>query len=311
MPHLKLILAVRVMTVGLAVLAVTSRPSAVPLRAQTATSPLRFAVTGDFGTGGAPERDVAALVQSWQPAFIVTTGDNNYGSGAASTIDANIGQFYSSFIAPYTGIYTPSNPTAENRFWPALGNHDWDGGNNAKPYRDYFVLPGNERYYDLVRGDVHLFMIDSDSREPDGIAATSAQATWLQQRLAESTAPWKIVVFHHPPYSSGLHGSNTDMRWPFKAWGASLVLSGHDHTYERLQVDGLPYIVNGLGGQARYNFNLVLPQSLVRYNADFGAMRLEASACVLNIEFVNVQGQVVDAFALSICHHAVMPLIFR
>ena len=55
--------------------------------------------------------------------------------------------------------------------------------------------------------------------------------------LAASTAPWKIVYMHHPPYSSSQHGSTPGMQWPFENWGASLVLTGHDHTYERILRD--------------------------------------------------------------------------
>ena len=304
----------------------TTLPMPSPSHAQVEPPPalLRFAVIGDFGSAGQPEADVAALVHGWQPAFILTTGDNNYTRGDAATIDTNIGQYYSAFIAPYTGTYSPSIPAADNRFWPVLGNHDWQAGNLAAPYRDYFSLPGNERYYDLVRGDVHLFMLNSNAGEPDGVTADSAQAQWLQQRLAASAAPWKIVVFHHPPYSSGPHGSNTFMQWPFKAWGASLVLAGHDHDYERLEVDGLTYLVDGLGGQpARYHFGTPLPQSRVRYNADFGALRIETSACWLSAAFLNRQGDEIDSFLLSAplsaptsgthaaCQRALLPVILR
>src|SRR5207249_4527738 len=64
-----------------------------------------FAVIGDFGSAGAFEQSVASLVQSWNPAFIVSVGDNNYEFGGADTIDQNIGQYYSSYISPYKGTY--------------------------------------------------------------------------------------------------------------------------------------------------------------------------------------------------------------
>src|SRR4051812_23828506 len=113
---------------------------------------IRFAAIGDFGWGGQAPADVARLVASWNSDFVITMGDNNYEEGAASTIDANIGQYYHNYIAPYNGSYGPGAET--NRFFPSLGNHDWDTP-NAKPYLDYFTLPGNERYYDFVEGPVH------------------------------------------------------------------------------------------------------------------------------------------------------------
>ena len=83
----------------------------------------QFAVIGDYGSNTINEERVADLVASWQPAFVITTGDNNYDRGAASTIDRNIGQYYSQFIGNYQGQYGDGSPT--NRFWPSLGNHDW------------------------------------------------------------------------------------------------------------------------------------------------------------------------------------------
>ena len=259
-----------------------------------ADEPLIFAAIGDFGRSGSNEQAVAALVASWNPSFIITTGDNNYDAGEASTIDRNIGRYYHAWIAPYTGEYGPGADV--NRFFPSLGNHDW-GTRGASPYRDYFSLPGNERYYEVVWGTVHLFALDSDPREPDGTSSTSTQADWLKDRLAASTACWKVVYFHHPPFSSGSHGSETRMQWPFGAWGASAVLSGHDHTYERLDVDGLPYFVNGLGGASRYNFKAPLAGSQVRYRDGYGAMRITASDATITYEFVTTDGAVIDTYS--------------
>jgi len=252
---------------------------------------LRFAVIGDYGNGDTAEKGIAELIMSWKPDLIITTGDNNYPDGSASTIDQNIGQYFHSFIYPYLGIY--GKGSTENRFFPSLGNHDWVT-DQAHPYLDYFALPGNERYYQFSQGPVSFYAIDSDSQEPDGVNSSSIQANWLKQQLLNSSATWNIVYFHHPSYSSGKHGSTTWMRWPFKEWGVDLVLSGHDHTYERLQIDGLTYIVNGLGGAAIYDFNQILTGSLIRYNQDYGAMLIEASPENLKLQFINRSGEIID-----------------
>ena len=271
-------------------------PSPTTSPTPTAENKVRFAVIGDYGLAGQPELEVAALIASWQPDLIITTGDNNYPNGEASTIDENIGQYFSDYIAPYQGAYGPG--AEQNRFFPSLGNHDWNSP-GAGPYLNYFTLPGNERYYDFEAGPVHFFAIDSDSREPDGVSRLSTQANWLQTSLSASTAPWKIVYFHHAPYSSGLHGSVDWMRWPFMDWGADAVLSGHDHTYERLLVDGLVYFVNGLGGGPRYDFVNILPDSQVRYNADNGAMLVEATSSQITFQFWNRAGQLIDEYTLT------------
>ncbi|WP_426061409.1 metallophosphoesterase [Hymenobacter sp. B1770] len=274
----------------------------------------RFAAIGDYGHASSSEQLVAELVKGWKPDFVITLGDNNYEQGAASTIDVNIGQYYHEFIGAYRGRY--GSGAATNRFFPSLGNHD-TYSHHGQPYLDYFSLPGNERYYDYVRGDVHFFVLNSDPSERDGTSSTSRQAQWLKAQMAASQSRWKIVYFHHPPYSSGSHGSSLGMRWPFREWGASLVLAGHDHHYERLVVDGLPYFVNGLGGRSIYGTTTLVPGSLVRYNADYGAQLLEASADSLRLRFITHTGKLIDSFTL---HHglsaepqllAVLPTPFR
>jgi tartrate-resistant acid phosphatase type 5 len=255
----------------------------------------RFAVIGDYGYAGPAEQQVSELVASFAPDFVVTTGDNNYPHGAASTIDDNIGQYFARFIHPYTGKYGPG--ATENRFFPTLGNHDWLTA-GAAPYLDYFSLPGNERYYDIVRGDVHFFAIDSDSKEPDGISANSAQGQWLEAGLKASEAAFQVVAMHHPPYSSGPHGSTPIMQWPYGQWGADLVLAGHDHGYERIERDGTTYVVAGLGGASIYAFYEHVEGSIVRYNGRHGAGFVEVSQNQLRLSFVNVEGLLIDSHVI-------------
>ena len=269
-------------------------------------TPIRFAVIGDFGFAGpgGGEAAVAALVKGWSPDFVLTVGDNNYEQGQASTIDANIGQFYAGFIAPYHGGFGPG--AAVNAFFPALGNHDWlnpaaGGATDCQPYLDYFSgLPGNRRYYDFVEGPVHVFVLDSDPHEPDGITSGSTQGRWLQAGLAASTARFNLVTLHHAPFSSGTtHGSTTATQWPYAAWGASAVLAGHEHNYERLSVDGIPYVVNGLGGDFTYPFGRALAQSQARFNADYGAQLVEADGARLTMQFIRLGGAVVDSVTVT------------
>ncbi|MGB0388493.1 MAG: metallophosphoesterase family protein [Ardenticatenaceae bacterium] len=268
----------------------TADPTAVPT-----ASTIRFAAIGDFGKGDQREKRVADMVKGWQPEFIITMGDNNYPDGEASTIDNNVGKYYSQYIYPYDGRYTPGTPP--NRFFPSLGNHDWNT-TNAQPYLDYFPISssaantgssGNERYYDFVQGPVHFFAIDSDQHEPDGRKSTSKQAAWLKSQLAASRSPWQIVYFHHAAYSSASrHGSDSQMEWPFAEWGADAVIAGHDHTYERLLIENIPYFVNGLGGATPRDFGAPIPGSQARYKDDNGAMLVEANESSITFQFYSV-----------------------
>jgi len=256
----------------------------------------RFAVIGDYGSDSEAEADVATLVKSWSPDIIVTTGDNNYNDGSAGTIDKNIGKYYREFIYPYKGSF--GDGAQVNRFFPSLGNHDWNTP-DAQPYLDYFTLPGNERYYDFTWGAVHFFVIDSDNDEPDGNEWDSTQGDWLKSQMASSIYPWKVVFMHHPPYSSGHHGSQEWMQWPFADWGADVVLAGHDHTYERISPsDDILYFVNGLGGKSIYEFPDMVEGSQVRYNEDYGAMLVDVSIGKIRFRFINRLEEVIDDFDL-------------
>lgn len=258
-------------------------------------SQTKFAVIGDYGKANVNELNVSNLVKSWNPEFIITLGDNNYELGEASTIDTNIGKYYSQFIYPYTGIYGTGDTV--NRFFPSMGNHDWYTS-AASAYLNYFTLPGNERYYDFVRGSVHFFAIDSDPNEPHGVDSNSVQALWLKLKLSQSPEEFKIVYFHHPPYSSSAHGSSLYMRWPFKRWGATAVLTGHDHSYERIFNDSMFYIVNGLGGRSIYEFYTIVSGSQFRYNANYGAMLAYSYNDSIVFRFYNISGDMIDHFKI-------------
>jgi tartrate-resistant acid phosphatase type 5 len=276
--------------------------SAVAPPAATDANQAHFAIIGDFGQAGINEERVAQRVLGWQPDFIVTTGDNNYPNGSAATIEANIGQYYHSYIA--FGAHANSRYTGspKQRFFPCLGNHDWRTP-DAQPYLDYFALPGNGRYYSMTQGPIAFFMVDSDPHEPDGTDANSTQGLWLKRALAESRAPWKVVVMHHPPYSSGSHGSSTWMQWPYADWGADLILSGHDHTYEHVIMDGLNYVVVGLSGADKDTFAVAcaLPHAQKDncYDQDYAAMRGHATSDRLRLELIHWAGVVQDTITLK------------
>jgi hypothetical protein len=267
---------------------------------------VRIAVIGDYGTGTNPERAVSKLVKSWKPDYVFTTGDNNYPTGDDATIDAHIGKYYQEFIHPYKGKYGPGATT--NRFFPVLGNHDWQAAPNSssklpQPYLDYFTLPdgpGKERYYEFADGPVHLFALDGDRHEPHGYKADSRQAAWLRGALAASQAPWKLVVTHEPPYSSGaVHGSTTHAQWPYAEWGATAVLSGDDHLYERIHRDGIVYFVNGLGGAPIYAFGTTVEGSQKQYNSKVGAMLIEATPSQIVFKFFDHTGVEHDAYVIG------------
>jgi tartrate-resistant acid phosphatase type 5 len=262
-----------------------------------------FAGIGDFGAGSSASNNVAMLVDSWSPEFIVTAGDTRYG---AQTFDQVVGQYYCEYLtAAGVGNNCNGGTSPSNAFFPVPGNHDYTDGGGIAEYLNYFTLPGagiassntsgNERYYDFIRGPVHFFALDSQGAL-NSASDMAAQRAWLQAQLAASTARWQIVMLHHAPYSSGQHGSTLAMQWPFAEWGADAVMAGHDHVYERVHIGGIPYFVNGLGGKSLYTFGTPVAGSQFRYNGNYGAMRIRADSEQLAFEFINIAGAVIDSF---------------
>lgn len=273
---------------------------------------VRFAVIGDYGQSGAassPAGRVAAMVSAWNPGFVVTVGDNMYGN-TRTDWSALVGAHYGQFI-----LRDPLHPerfleqtSRVQRFFPALGNHDAEG-NDITGYEEYFhLVPGGvgrlpagsggrgvhtrvADYYDFVRGPVHFFVLDSHHALTTP-ASMAAKKAWLQAGLAaERTAKWKVVVMHHPAHSSASHGSDPAMQWPFREWGVTGVLQGHDHAYERIVRDDLPYFVNGAGGAGLYGFRNPPEQgSLSRWNQSHGAMLVTADDRRMEFRFLSVDG---------------------
>lgn len=276
-----------------------------------------FAAIGDFGADNARELAVADQVASWNeaegPDFVVTVGDNRYGDGL--DMDTAVGKYYCPYLhGAAAGANCGGSDSDINRFFPSLGNHDYNDGGGLSEYLAYFDLPGrgaattgssgNEQWYDFIKGPVHFFAIDSQAALNDPSSA-SAQQVWLENELEQSPTEWQVVFFHHSPYSSSTsHGSTPAMQWDFAAWGADLVLSGHDHIYERVERDGIVYVVTGLGGKQASPVGSPIPGSQVLLTTEGGATlngaaRIEADADSLAIEYVTSDGVVRDAHTIT------------
>lgn len=254
-----------------------------------------FAVIGDYGLAGEAEARVASMVKSWSPDFVVSLGDNNYQNGEYETLEKNISQYYGDYIFNYDApekfrCNGMAFQDSVNRFFPVPGNHDRYGPDNLQPYLDYFTLPGAEVYYTFSWGDIAFYAINSLASSD-----LSEQEQWLREKITVSDKKFRIVYFHHPPYSPGNHGGSARMQWDFENMGADMVMSGHDHIYANMIMKGdesLHYIVNGLGGKSIYNTDpSSLPDELIlkaSYNEDYGAMKCRQYSDTLTVEFFSV-----------------------
>ncbi len=198
------------------------------------TEPVRFLAFGDSGGGGADQYALLEQMYTVPYDIMIHTGDVAYDDG---TID----QFEDNVFGVYADLFR------HIPFMPASGNHDYRTLQGA-PFRDVFNLPGDsgEKWYSYDWGPVHFVALDTE-------ADYRTQIEWLDRDLEANKLPWKIIYMHKPPYSSGMHGSDTTLRTllapVLKRHGVQLVLAGHDHNYERIKPqDGTAYVVTGGGG---------------------------------------------------------------
>lgn len=269
---------------------------------------LTFAIVGDQGWGTQPEADVAAMIKTWSPAFIATVGDNIYGLSPSMTLAQADARFAATNTLQYGDFI------AAQKFFPSIGNHDVEYDPSTPSwYRSKFPYAfqnGTKNYYRVHfnEGPVELFVLSSGLRtdgtqfEPDGHSVGSVQYQWLRQALESSTAAFKLVIFHHPPFSSGskYHPGLAHMRWDFGAMGADAVFSGHEHNYERWLDKEVPYVITGHGGAPLNGYHNPNPnKSKVDDPPRFGAMRLTVEGYRLKIESVMLDGTIFDTFYIS------------
>jgi hypothetical protein len=278
-------------------------------------SPGRIAFLADCGYSTAPAQRVAAMVKRHGATDVVLAGDTNYEDGLAVDFDANLGAHWRSFMFPFNGsapLHQGESPATVNHLWACPGNHDWDANDNLAAFKAYTNAPAN--YYSQRFGDVELFFMDSDFREPDGITGVgfpSVQWQWLLDQVAASQARWKGVVLHHSPYTSGTGNGPTAIiaGWGFHDFiGVDFVVSGHEHLYERIMKpgpfpdsEGVPYFVVGTGGAPLNSFGTPCAGSTVRY-AGFGALFMDVDADSLTFTFRDDNGIVRDTHTLTQPH---------
>ena len=243
---------------------------------------VRFAVIGDNGTGDPPQYEVAAEMEAYRKVvgydFVTMMGDNIYGSHKPRDIERK-------FETPYKPLLD-----AGVKFYACLGNHD---DSNETLYKSFNM--NGQHYYSFKKSDVQFFVLDSNYMD-------SKQLDWIQNQLSNSGAKWKIAYFHHPLYSDGrFHGPDLDLRKQlmpiFEKYGVNVVLSGHDHVYERFKPeDGIYFFLVGNSGELRYH-NLRQGSNIMAagFDTDRTFMLVEISGDKLYFQTISRTGQTVDS----------------
>lgn len=275
----------------------------------------QFIVLGDWGrNGGYHQKDVAKMMNTdagkLDDSFIISTGDNFYENGVASIDDPQ-------FMSSYENIYSGANLFVN--WYITLGNHDYMG--NVQAEVDYtnksrrWNMPA--RYYTFTKhledgsGTIQFFVIDTsplirkyhhEEKYRNVIGQdTTAQMKWLEHQLSISKARWKIVVGHHPVYSS----IGTDVPSYFRdrftrlftKYHVDVYFCGHEHNMEYLNPGGYTkYFISGAGSQVEATGNA----SYTKYAKSVaGFMAVSVKNHEMLVQMVNYKGAVLKTVTLN------------
>jgi 3',5'-cyclic AMP phosphodiesterase CpdA len=256
-------------------------PHAQGTASPSAPAPLQFAVIGDNGNGEKSQYEVGQQMADARTAFpfelVLMLGDNMYGRQQPS-------DFVDKFERPYAALLQAGVP-----FYAALGNHD----NPSNRFYKGFNM-GGERYFTFLRKGVRFVVLDTNLLDKNQIA-------WAEKTLQQSPEDWKVCYFHHPLYSDGdRHGSNIELRVILEPllvrYGVDVVLSGHDHIYERIKPQkGITYFVEGSSGQLRKGSVNESDLTAAYFDQDQTFMLIEIAGTDMTFRTISRTGRVVDS----------------
>ena len=245
---------------------------------------------------------VDALLARHPDAPIAVLGDLAYDSGSSDE---------------FTNCYAPTWGRFKARTHPAVGNHEYVTA-NAAPYYAYFGPNAGDPsrgYYSYDLGAWHVIVLNSNCGAIGGCATGSAQEQWLRQDLSAHPTSCTLAYWHHPLYSSGIHGNNAFVRDLWQALmdaNADLVLVGHDHHYERFApqdadgtlnaAKGIAEIIVGTGGKTLRPVTQVIRNSAINDSATLGVLELTLHADRYEWRFVSEAGSAFTDSGTANCH---------
>jgi tartrate-resistant acid phosphatase type 5 len=273
---------------------------------------IRFLVIGDWGKNGqANQQDVAdwmgIAADQNKAQFVLTTGDNLYCCGVASVDDPQ-------WMFSYENVYKAHSL---NMPWFAcLGNHDYQGSIQAQ--MDYgkksqrWKLPAP--YYTFAKKNLRIIVMDtnpfvqkyytSETQYPElAKQDTTRQIQWLDSVLANAKEDWKIVVGHHPIYTTGPHKNQQELHTQIKPllekYNAQIYFAGHDHTlqYNKVKDSKVHYLISG-GGSETYPVTTD-PKMTVFAKETTGFMLVSLKDDKLKVWFINEKGEVIYQTEIS------------
>lgn len=261
-----------------------------------------FVGAGDIADCSFPDDEATAQLLDGISGTVFTLGDNAYDRGTATD---------------FADCYDPTWGRHKARTRPSAGNHDYYTS-SASGYFNYFGAAAgdpSQGYYSYDLGTWHIVVINSNCADIGGCGTGSAQEQWLRADLAAHPTTCTLAYWHHPRFSSGEHGSLSATKPIWQAlydYNADVVLSGHDHDYERFAPQdpngaadparGIREFVVGTGGRYLRPFLTVIANSQVRDASTFGVLKMTLSPTGYTWQFIPVAGQTFTDTGSATCH---------
>ena len=257
---------------------------------------------GDIADCNSDGDEATAKLLDGLDGTVFTLGDNAYDFGT---------------LSEFRRCYDPGWGRQLDRTRPAPGNHDYMT-RHAAGYFGYFGASAGDPatgWYAYDAGAWRVYVLNSNCALIGGCDTGSAQERWLRRDLADNPRACVLAMWHHPRFSSSMHGSDAitaDLWTDLYDAGAELILNGHDHVYERFAPQtprgradperGVVEMVVGTGGRSHYEFETIRANSLVRDNTTYGVLRLVLSNGGWSFEFVPVAGGSFSDSGSGTCH---------
>jgi predicted phosphodiesterase len=266
---------------------------ALPAKAQ----PFRMVLFGDSGQQNPALKTIAAQAEAQNPDVFLHLGDIAYPNGTPAEYRTNFFPIYR-FLRTRPSLSVP-------------GNHDID---NSIAWYDYWSQPRNGpgNNYSVDLGDTHWVMLDSNTHAN---LQDPALHRWLDHDLKTTTAPWRLVAIHHPPFTSGAHHfaeqQSRALCHIFQQNNVHAVFSGHDHNYQRshpllyrnsnieITPAGIPYIISGgAGADLSDAANKPQPYTNITKTAHSFTV-LDITSEKLELTQIDATGNEIDALTLT------------
>lgn len=276
---------------------------------------------GAWGAGSKRRAPDVTLVAAGDIASCPSSGDEATASlldgikGTVATLGDNV--YYSGTAAEFRDCYAPSWGRHKSRTQPAPGNHDYQTRGSTGYFAYFGAAAGDpaKGYYSYDLGTWHIVVVNSNCSAVGGCTTGSAQERWVRADLAANRTRCALAYWHHPRFSSGPHGSDPMMRPIWQALydqGADVVLSGHDHDYERFAPQtpggtadsrrGIREFVVGTGGASHYPVMTPVGNSQVRNGDTYGVLKLTLKPAAYQWQFVPEAGKTFSDAGSGSCH---------